>query len=272
MQDIDRSQITDKLFHFEDKTVREIKERWFRQTDSGNVDVATLIGKCRDWFLGSRRNKVVNVDDFAYTDFTYGCTDYIDNFLAKQKDFQILEKEYSYYSLLGIKPTPINELRENIPVIVSLPNYFYGNSRPDWSLLLDVCQNKNIDIHIDAAWYTATKDFNLDVSHPSIKTIALSITKTGFEWNKFGIRLSRKKTIDSITIRNHNKSWINQNTLNCANYILDNIEVDHAWDSHETAYNLVCEKFNLEKTPFIHVAKQNGKPVGVAQVLRKITQ
>ena len=85
----------------------------------------------------------------------------------------------------------------------------------------------------------------------------------------FGTRFSEKT---KLIPKPHHKSWINQNTLNCANYILDNITVDHAWDTHENNYNFICEKLNLEKTSFIHVAKQNGKTVGVAKILEKIIQ
>ena len=272
MQDIHSDQLTEKLFHLEDKKVKNIKSNWFRSPAVENVSVEMVISKSKEWFLQSHRNNIEHIEDFTNTDFTYGCTDYIDNFLAKERKFQTLGNEYSYYSFFGIKPTPLNELEDHTPVIVSLPNYFHGNARPDWDIFLNECEKKHIDVHIDAAWYTATKGFNLDAGHPNIKTIALSITKTGFEWNKFGIRLSKQKTTDSITIRNHHKNWINQNTLNCANYILDNITVDHAWDTHENNYNFVCEKLSLEKTSFIHVAKQNEKMVGVAKILEKIIQ
>ena len=52
------------------------------------------------------------------------------------------------------------------------------------------------------------------------------MTKSGFQSNKFGIKMTNKKTIDTLTIRD-SYGWINQNVLNCATFIMDNIDGDH---------------------------------------------
>ena len=68
---------------------------------------------------------------------------------------------------------------------------------------------------------------------------------------------------------NHNTNWINQNVINCANYIFDNIHVDYPWATHINHYNEICDKLDLDSTNFIHVAKQDGKNVGVAKILEQ---
>ncbi len=78
--------------------------------------------------------------------------------------------------------------------------------------------------------------------------------------------------MDPITIRNYNSHWINQNVINCANYIFDNIHVDYAWTTHADNYNEICNKLQLEKTNFIHVAKKDGRNVGVAKMKESTVQ
>jgi len=99
----------------------------------------------------------------------------------------------------------------------------------------------------------------------------MSITKLGFEWNKAGIRWSRQKSIDSITIRNHHSTWINQNILDCTNFIINNHNIDHSWNTHETNYSKICDILGVERTDFIHVVKQNNKNLGISKLLDQMT-
>lgn len=274
MLDLNKIKIEDlssTLPHINDDTIRNIKKEWFKTNLKERTRVNTLIEDLSTYLLSSNLNSVIGIDKFVCKDFTYGCTDFIDTFLQKNKDYQIIEREYSYYSLLGKKNTDISDLKENIPVIVSLPNYYYGNRRPDWADFLDICEKRNIDVHIDGAWLTCAKNCDLDLTHPSIKSFAMSITKLGFEWNKAGIRWSRQKSIDSITIRNHHSTWINQNILDCTNFIINNHNIDHSWNTHETNYNKICDILGVERTNFIHVVKQNNKNLGISKLLDQMT-
>ena len=269
MLDIREELLTDKLIHIEDTKIKQVKQDWLHSDYTGDVTLTEVTEKAAEWLLSSKRNSVNGIENFAKSDVIYGCTDYINNFLMKEKQYQIIKDDYSYYKLLGKSENAVGELEPNVPVIVSLPNWHHGNSRPDWQDFLQECETKNINIHIDAAWYTAANGMQLDVDHPNIKTIAFSLTKTGFQWNKFGIRFSRQKTIDSITVRNAS-GWVNLNTINCANFVMDNIHIDHAWDTHEDHYKQICHELDLEQADFIHVAKKNGKPIGVANILNRI--
>jgi hypothetical protein len=269
MLDIREDLLTDKLIHIEDTKIRQVKHDWLHSDYAGDATLTNVTEKAAEWLLSSKRNSVYGIENFPKLDVIYGCTDYIDNFLMKEKKYQIIKNDYSYYKLLGKTENSVGELEENVPVIVSLPNWYHGNNRPDWKDFLKECETKNINIHLDAAWYTASNGMQLDVSHPNIKTVGFSLTKTGFQWNKFGIRFSRQKTIDSITVRNAS-GWVNLNTINCANFVMDNIHIDHAWDNHEDHYKQICHELDLEQADFIHVAKKNGKPIGVANILNRI--
>ena len=54
---------------------------------------------------------------------------------------QILDKEYAYYTVMGKKHTEVGQLEAGKPLIVSLPNYYYGD-RPDWEDVLKECEQK----------------------------------------------------------------------------------------------------------------------------------
>jgi hypothetical protein len=51
---------------------------------------------------------------------------------------------------------------------------------------------------------------------------------------------------------------------------MDNIDVGHHWNYYGKNYNIVCDTLNLQKTNFIHVAKKDGKNVGVANILKNL--
>ena len=71
-----------------------------------------------------------------------GCTHYIESLVSKHSwNIQILPKDYAYYQVMGKQPTNPGELTPNIPLIVSLPNWYYGD-RPDWESVLKECEEK----------------------------------------------------------------------------------------------------------------------------------
>lgn len=222
-------------------------------------------------FQSSRLNSIIGLDNFNQVDICLGCTHYIDNLYLYygKDDIQVLEGEYPYHLRLypDMIPSNPNNLSNKNNLIISFP-FVNGNKHSYMDNILDVCLQKNINVHLDCAWLSAARNINFDFNHPAIKTVGLSLSKGyGLGWNRVGIRLSRSPINDNIKIIN-DFQMIPNIIVSVAHYFLDNIEVDHLWIEHERRYEKICNDFNLMPTSSIHVALDNGKNVGICDLLR----
>lgn len=228
-----------------------------------------FIEKTTDHITKSNFNFLTGFDRFIRTDIINGCTQFIDN-LYMQGPVQILEGDYKYHWRLGQAHIAkcSNNLRSDIPLILATPFPSTGKVYTDIQKLLDDCIDKNIDVHIDGAWISCSRNIEFNFDHPVIKSFAISLSKgLGLGWCRLGVRWHRENIIDSITLMNDYK-MNNRISAIVGNYFLDNLKSDYLWRTHEHRYNKICKDFNLEKTNSIHLAKKQGRPVGVSPLIR----
>jgi hypothetical protein len=155
---------------------------------------------------------------------------------------------------MGKYGNEVGALEPNKPMIVSLPNWRYADLRPNWDNILKECEQKNIDVHIDFAWITVARDIEMDLSHPAIKSFAMSLSKYNMEWNRVGLRWSRQRTMDSVTIFNKFHSEANSSLMTCGKHIIESIPRDYGWNTYKDLHYQTCEELNLLPSKLIHVA------------------
>lgn len=264
------NEITEKFFPIRDKFLTGLKTQWFSQTQT-NRNRTLVLPELAEWFQSSKRNNIIGWADFPYTDITMGNTHFIESVALKYKwDYQILPHEYAYHTLMGKMPTNLGQLHENKPLMISLPNWRWADLRPDWPEVLNECERKNIDIHIDCAWMIVAKDIELDLSHPCIKSFALSISKYSMEWNRVGVRWTKQRSMDSITIFNHYYGDVNSALSSAASFIIKQLPIDYGWDNYQHRHQQVCAKHGLKPSKLIHVAHQADKTVGIGNILSRL--
>jgi hypothetical protein len=144
--------------------------------------------------------------------------------------------------------------------------------RPQWPDILRECEQKNIDIHIDMAWSTLSKNANIDFSHPNIQSVGMSISKYSMQWNRIGLRYSRQRTMDSITMFNHYyQPETNLALSSCGAYAVSRIPRDYGWNTYNKSYTDLCQSLDLVETDLIHVVTtHNGVPMGCTSLLKNI--
>ena len=224
------------------------------------------------WMDYSRRNTIEGLERFKRRDIIMGCTQFIDNLYIKYgaEKIQVLENEYKYHYRMfpKTKPAKIGNLDPNRELIISAP-FTNGSMHPQFNEILDECFEKNIRIHIDGAWITAAQNIRLDLNHPSIASIGISLSK-GYGlsgWNRIGVRWSNTIEQDSITLMNDFQQ-VNSLAVQIGIFMLDNIPVDHLWDTHEANYHKICKDFHLQPTDTIHVGLSSQYIHGIAPLLR----
>lgn len=232
----------------------DLKKKWFQQ-DHPVATWKEYVAVAQDWFLNSRLVSLKGVEQFPCVDVTCGNTHYIESFVLKHgwDGFQILKREYAYYKLMGKHGVELDELEPNKPMIVTIPDFFTGGIRSEWQELLNVAQERNIDLHLDLAWIVMAKGIELNLDHPAIKSFGMSMSKLHLNWNRVGLRWSRQRTMDSITILNHYyKSDINTNIFSCGMYHMQNLDRDYAWNTYGDLNHDICTKLDLTQTKFVH--------------------
>lgn len=274
MLDIDNLQLSDlnkTLVAVDDDHLQRLKHAWYNEPQKP-IEHDAFINKATEWFRATKLNDLQGWDKFPCVDIIMGCTHFIESLAGKNKwNIQVLEREYAYYNLMGKKPTKLGQLIPGVPLIVSLPNYYYGD-RPEWQNVLAECEKKNIDIHVDCAWITAAKGFNFDFDHPNVKSFAMSMSKYNFTWNRIGIRWSKQRTMDSCTLISTQRKY-NELTISCGSYMMDNIPRDYGWENYADTVEKICKKLGLSPTMFFYVVKDKDNNLySIGEVLGKIKQ
>ena len=274
MLDIDNLKLSDlnkTLVAVDDDHLQRLKGAWYDEPQKP-TEHDEFIDKATEWFSSTKINDLQGWNKFPCVDIIMGCTHFIESLASKNKwNIQILEREYAYYNLMGKHPTKQGQLKPGVPLIVSLPNYYYGD-RPEWQNVLAECEQKNIDIHIDCAWITAARGFNFNFDHPNIKSFAMSMSKYNFSWNRVGLRWSRQRTMDSCTLISTQRKY-NELTISCGSYMMDNVSRDYGWENYGETVEKICRKLGLSPTMFFYVVKDNDNNLySIGKVLGKIKQ
>ena len=274
MLDLNNLQLSDLdkvLRPVQDDYLSSLKEAWYNESQKP-ITHDDFVDKASNWFKSTKINNLQGWDKFPCVDVIMGCTHFIESLASKHKwNIQILEKEYAYYTVMGKKHTEVGQLEAGKPLIVSLPNYYYGD-RPDWEDVLKECEQKDIDIHVDCAWVTASKGFNFNFDHPNIKSFAMSMSKYNFSWNRIGLRWSRQRTMDSCSLISAQKKY-NELTTACGSYMMDNIPRDYAWEQYGDTVEQICKELDLIPTMYFYVVKdKNNNLYSIGNILGKIKQ
>ena len=224
-----------------------------------------------DWIFGSKLNNLQGFDAFEYVDVMSGCTQFIDN-IYMQQSAQTLTGDYKYHERLSYGPrVTAGKLLPRIPLILALPFPSIGTVHPNIEEILDECVKKNIPVHIDGAWISCSRNVNFNFNHPAISSVGISLSKgLGLGWNRIGLRWSRLRVNDSISIMN-DFHMQNRALSIVANYVLENVESDYLWTKYGDANLKICNDFGLTPSDAIHMAwSSNGQLVGLSPLIRHL--
>jgi hypothetical protein len=252
--------------HLIEETIQEVLDGNLDKDISDNIYV-NFKETMADWLDNSKLNNITGLDTFDRIDIMQGCTQYIDN-IYMQCQPQVLIDDYRYHSRLGNLGTRPGLLRENVPLVIAMPFPSTGAVHTRMTEILDEARDKGISVHVDGAWLTCCRGINFDLSHPSIRSVGISLSKgLGLGWNRVGLRWTKNKQPDSISIMNDFHMLLRAPIM-IANHFLSNFQSDYLWNKHGDNYFKLCQDFNLSPTPAIHIALRDNQPVGLSPLLR----
>ena len=265
---------TTNFVPFADQQLLELRDNW-RSCKNIDITPSEFILSVDRWFKSTKLNNLNGWDNFDQIDYTLGCAHFIDSTAAKYKwNIQVLPLEYATYKLMGIQQTLPGELVPGIPFFITVPNWHFGGIRPEWDDIMQECEDKGIAVHIDFAWFITAKNISLNLNYDCIKSFGMSFSKYNMSWNRCGLRWSKQRTLDSITIENHYYQNSNLNTLSAGMFFIENIPMDYLWNTYGELNQLACNRYNLSSTDIFHVAIDNetGNKVGIGNILTDLAR
>lgn len=219
------------------------------------------------WIFNSELNNVTGFERFDRIDIINGCTQFIDNIYMSTTP-QVIDGDYRYHQRLGNIYKLPDTLQNDTPLIIAMPFPSLGATHGKMSEILAECLEKNIPVHIDAAWLTCCRDITFDLTHPAIHSIGISLSKgLGLGWNRIGLRWTSKTARDSITIMN-DFNMNNRALAMIGLHFIRSLPTDYLWNTHNDRYYKICNDFNLTPTNSIYLALKNDQPVGVSPLIR----
>jgi hypothetical protein len=223
------------------------------------------------WILSSKLNTITGLDNFDRIDIINGCTQFIDSIYMKGQP-QVLVGDYRYHDRLGNWGTRPGLLKENIPLVIAMPFPSTGAVHTQMEEVLDEAQDKGISVHVDGAWLTCCRGIDFDLSHPSIKSVAISLSKgLGLGWNRIGLRWTRQPGTDSVTIMNDFNMNLRAPAMIGLHFIRL-LEPDYLWNKYGDIYKQICKDFGLTPTQSIYLALRNNQPVGLSPLIRYVAE
>jgi len=225
------------------------------------------------WIQSHTFVKYHGLENFRRRDVILGTTQQIDELHWNYKErIAVMEGEYKYHRrLTDYKVKQINDykkLSEGDVFVASMPSCITTNGHEDFEQLLDHCLVKRIPVHIDGAWFGQCRNFELDVSHPAIQSVSVSLSKAlGMGSNRIGIRYTREKVNGPIAIMN-DYDYVNISDMWLGVESMRRFGSDFWWKNYGELYSKVCKDFNLEETDSIHLGRSGDKYYGIRAPLR----
>lgn len=204
------------------------------------------------WINSSELNSFKGLEKFPFKYVSLGVTQGIDDFVLyttkNNKRLRFSRGEYGY----GIEisnPGPLLDqepLKSGDALIISCPFSSTGDIHPDWDSIIRICNELEIPVFVDCAFFGTCLDIHVDLDQPCIDSVSFSPTK-GLNCGNMrtGITFTRRQgkdcSLDILTKWHHG---IHFNTYLAYN-LMKNFGPDTVPRTYRTSQLSVCEKYGL---------------------------
>jgi hypothetical protein len=208
--------------------------------------------------LAHKYNTIQGLEHYPCVDILQGNQHYIDSLLIQYgvHGVQTFEHDYGYYPKVtpNIEYAKLGNLVFDKPLIIAAPMPGYMNFHPQWDTILDECEQKGIDVHIDGAWWCCSHGLTIDLNRDCIKSFSVSLSKAlDLGWNRVAVRWRRHETADNAWLM-YDAKMISHATIEIARYHLQHLSVDYFIDTYLDEYNRTVRELKLRPGKVIHAA------------------
>lgn len=233
------------------------------------------------WIAAHTGVKYHNLDSFTRRDAILGTTHQLDELhLHHGKNIVTFEGEYKYHRRLTDytvrQITGYEQIQPGDVLVLSYPSCITTGEYEFASDMFDHCLKIGVPVHIDGAWFGQCRNFSVDVSHPAIHSVSVSLSKAlGLGSQRIGIRYTRAPILGPISIMN-DYCYANVSDMWLGVESMKHFGPEFYWREYGLLYTKVCSDFGLEEANSIHVGwhqREDGKhQMGIRSPLRMLIE
>jgi len=213
----------------------------------------------REWINYSDTKSLNGLDKFTFADYTQGTSQTFDHFAMKhlhKRQILALQGEFQYHRCIT-KFAEFKELMHIHPdflygkdlhaLVISAPFSDFGCIHPEFELIMDHCNNFEIPVCLDLAYWGIAKNVHIDLDkYECIKEVTCSLSKPFFtlENHRVGVRFTRNYTDDGISMLNEVKMANNYSMALGVEY-MRRFSPDYNWQKYSDLYQEVCHEQDL---------------------------
>lgn len=216
----------------------------------------------RHWIGNSANKQLIGLDNFLYCDHVNGTVQTFDNFVLRHchnKTITVLPGEFQYHKCIAqsvpfevIDPQKLIEesTSNHRALIVSLPFSDTGDKHAMFDLLMTHCENYNIPVCLDIAYWGIGKNIMLDLNkYAMIQEVTCSLSKpfAGLDTYRIGVRFTRNYCNDGVSMINE-MGMINKHSISMGMHFMNNFSADWNWQYFGKKYDHIVQQLDLVKT------------------------
>ena len=213
------------------------------------------------WIESSKLNTVIGLDTFPYKFVSLGTTQTLDwfifNALSEKRTIRFFRGEYPYnrdifnfdFNNNFIDDRP---LEKGDTVIISAPFSGTGNMHEEYDNLMITCNELDIPVMVDCAWFGTCYDMDIKLNYDCIKVVAFSTTK-GLNAGDYraGIAFS-KWNYGPLAIQTQWHHGIHLN-LYLSLALMKEFSPDTVPNLYKDIQYDVCNWYNLQPSKTVHI-------------------
>ena len=181
-----------------------------------NWSNSTYVDSFINWIKGGTYNQIHGLDGFAHTAYSHGAIAVIEQFINRHGGHRRIRFSQAEFvaskiicnsigvEFLHLEAGPIES---NDAVLISLPFAGNGGIWSGYDDMMDQCNQLNVPVLLDLAYYAISHGLNIDLTHPCISDVAFSLSKPLATQLRMGLRLTRKHHDDMLQVNSDLKVY-----------------------------------------------------------------
>jgi len=207
------------------------------------------------WVQNSNLNKLHGLEKFDKLSYTHGTSQAFDFFFManKNKRFRCFKGDFVYHKVSwnsyykNWEYVEDDDIQEGDAVVISLPFSDSGNIHPEMNNILDKCDELNVPVLLDCAYYHISGGIEFDLNRPCIDTVTFSLSKPFYGAERLRIGMRCKKTYDDDAVDLFNQfNMLSRMALGVGIKLCETFHPDYNYLKFREQQIKICKELEIE--------------------------
>jgi hypothetical protein len=207
----------------------------------------------KQWIQSGENNNFIGLEDFNIQAYSNGTTESFDKFYLKNHNrrFRCPNGDYMYHKLAWRNHynwayLEDDDLKANDALVISLPFADTGDQHEHYHQWMSQCEELNIPVLLDCAYFGLCKDIDFDFSYSCITDIAFSLSKIfPVAYARIGMRLTKIDDDDTLLVY-HKINYNNKIGAGLGLKFLNKFSPDYIYNKYSQQQQDLCKTLSVE--------------------------